>query len=276
MEILWIVIPLLAVIVIYLFLIFPALRRHPDRKILNGMYIAHRGLHSLKPNTPENSLAAFREAVEHNIAIEIDIHITADNEVVVFHDDNLKRMCSLNRVIETMTLAEIKKLRLSDTDEKIPTLKETLMLVDGRVPLMIEFKTISLETCSRLCKKANEILKDYKGKYFIQSFFPFVLYWYRKNRKDIIRGQLSSWYGRGEALKMKLLGKLVFNFIARPDFISYEYMFKNKFGRRLCVFLGAYSVGWVFKSQREVNKYADAYPTRIFENFLPCDNKTEK
>ncbi len=269
MPFLYIAIALIVVIAVYLFLIFPALRRHPDRKLMQNMYIAHRGLHSLKQNTPENSMPAFLEAIENGIAIETDIHITKDDEVVVFHDDTLKRMCGDERKIEDLTLAEIKKLRLLDTDEQIPTLKEVLNFVDGRVPLLIEFKSISLETTRRLCPKANELLKDYKGKYFVQSFFPFVLGWYRKNRKDVIRGQLASAFGKKELLSRRLLGMMVFNFIARPDFVSYEYKYENKLGRRLCALLGAHSAGWTFRDKEVARAYSAIFTTRIFEGFLP-------
>ena len=138
---------------------------------------------------------------------------------------------------------------------------------------MIEFKAVSLKTSERLCPAADEILKNYKGKYFIQSFFPFVLYWYRKKRKDIIRGQLASWYGKGEPIHMKLLGKLCYNFISRPDFVSYDYQYANKLGRRICVLLGAHSAGWTFKSEEAVKASSTVFSTRIFENFLPQTNE---
>ncbi len=274
MEYLWLILIPLAAVTVYLFLIFPAVRKHPDRKLMENMYIAHRGLHSLKPDTPENSMAAFREAIEAGIAIETDIHITADNEVVVFHDDTLKRMCGDEREIEKLTLAEIKKLRLAGTDEKIPTFKEVLDLVDGKVPLLIEFKSISLDTTRRLCPKANELLENYKGKYFVQSFFPFVLGWYRKNRKDVIRGQLASAFNKKDLLSRKLLGMMIFNFIARPDFVSYDYHYENKFGRRLCALLGAHSAGWTFRDKEVARAYSAIFTTRIFEGFLPeTENK---
>ena len=142
----------------WLFLIFPSLRRHPDLELLSGMYIAHRGLHDLLPDTPENSLVAFKEAAALDFAIENDIHVTADGEVVVFHDDTLLRMCGDERTVENCTLEELKKLRLGDTDHTIPTLRECLDAVDGRVPLLIEFKALSIKTAERLCIAADKIL----------------------------------------------------------------------------------------------------------------------
>ena len=91
---------------LYLFCLFPAVRKHPDRALLEGKLIAHRGLHDGK--VPENSLSAFRAAVREGFPIETDLHITADGEVVVFHDDSLARMCGSDRAPEELTLAELK------------------------------------------------------------------------------------------------------------------------------------------------------------------------
>lgn len=262
---------LLALVLLFIFMIFPATRRHPDREIMRGMYIAHRGLHSGDSKVPENSLLSFEKAVEKGFAIETDIHITADNEVIIFHDNTFKRMCGDDRRPEDMTLSEIKKFRLLGTENSVPTLKECLDLVDGRVPLLIEFKTMSPKTCDRLCCAANEILKDYSGKYFVQSFYPFVPNWYKKNRPDIMRGQLSSGYFKEKDIQMKLLSALLYNFIARPDFVAYEHKYKNNIFRCISAFFGAYSVGWTFTSQSEVENAKDKMNTFIFELFIPKD-----
>ena len=160
---------LLLLLALFLFLVFPSLRRHPHRDVLKGAFIAHRGLHDDK--RPENSLSAFRAAAEAGYIIENDIHLTADGEVVVFHDDTLTRMCGVEGRIEEMTLAQLKALRLRDSDEEIPTLQECLDVVDGRVPLLIEFKCQNARTCTPLCEAADKILKEYKGLYFINEFF---------------------------------------------------------------------------------------------------------
>ena len=123
---------------IIVFLIFPSNKNQEDRKILKNSFIAHRGLHNDK--FPENSLSAFENAVKNGFAIENDIHLLADGNVVVFHDDNLKRMCGDDKKINELTLEEVKQYRLKGSDEQIPTLKECLDLVDGKVPLLIEFK----------------------------------------------------------------------------------------------------------------------------------------
>lgn len=259
----------LIILAFFLFLIFPAIRRHPDRKLMQGMNIAHRGLHGIFEDTPENSIPAFKAAIERGLAIETDIHITRDGEVVVFHDDTLKRMCGVSGIIEDKTLEELKELSLSGTQHKIPTFKEALELVDGRVPLLIEFKTKSPKTCGPLCRAANEILKDYKGKYFMQSFYPPAVYWYRRHRKDICRGQLSSGYFEEKGIHMKALSCLLLNFISRPDFVSYEYKFPKHFSLFVCKALGAHLAAWTYTEQAQIDETRQTFSTHIFEGFIP-------
>lgn len=270
MTALYIALSIAAVLLLlYLFLIFPSLRRHPDRTILSGLYIAHRGLHDLFENTPENSLAAFREAVRLGLAIEIDIHLTADGRVVVFHDNDLRRMCGVDGTVEAQTLAQLKTYRLNGTDQRIPTLEECLEVIGGRVPLLIEFKC-GFGNWKALCEAANTILRNYTGHYLVQSFFPLAMWWYRRHRRDICRGQLSSAFP-GEPFLQVLLGKLLFNFLSRPDFVSYDHQFANSFSLKLNVTLGAFPVGWTFTSQADLDADQKRYKTYIFETFLPRD-----
>ncbi len=255
------------ILALFLFLVFPSLRKHPDLEILDNLYIAHRGLHGLSENTPENSLEAYKKAVEFGYAIEIDIHLTKDGEVVVFHDDTLNRVCGVDGKVEEKTLAELKQLRLLGTDCEIPTLQECLDTVNGKVPLLIEFKCVSLK-CDDLCNAANEILSKYNGKYLIQSFYPTVLRWYKKHRKDICRGQLASAF-KGEEFYKKLLGCLIFNVLARPDFVSYEHKYRKNLFRRLVTGLGAFPVGWTFESQKALDEDMSGFKAYIFEVFIP-------
>ncbi len=254
------------VLLLAVFLTAPSLRRHSGKDGINGRYIAHRGLHGA--DTPENSLAAFRAAIKRGYMIENDIHITADNNVVVFHDYNLLRMCGVDKRVEECTLDELKKYNLLGTGEKIPTLEECLREVDGRVPLLIEFKTESFKDCKRLCAAADRLLSNYRGEYYVQSFFPPVLYWYRKNRKSVCRGQLSTPIGNKPFYK-KLMGWLCYNFISRPDFISYDFRGSKNPMLCLAVFLGAVPVCWTVRSDTELEKSRGSFKAYIFENFIP-------
>ena len=131
--------------------------------------------------------------------IEFDIHKTCDGHVVVFHDDTLTRMCGVEGKVEQKTLAELKELRRLGTDQQIPTLEEMLALVDGRVPLLVELKGES--TATGLCPVADAILSQYKGDYIIESFNPLLVRWYRKNRPNVIRGQLFCNLNNGKKVK---------------------------------------------------------------------------
>ncbi len=253
---------------VYLFLVWPALRRHPDRKrLLDGRLIAHRGLHDLHEGEPENSLKAFERAAGAGLAIENDIHLTKDGRVVIFHDDTLERMCGVPGKPEEMTLAELKELRLAGTEERIPTLEECLELVAGRVPLLVEFK-VSGGNEEALCEAAERIFAGYEGDYIIQSFYPKVVAWYRKNRPGIMRGQLAT-VVKGAKFPVSLLPTLVGNVVARPDFVSFDHTHEKYFARRISSFLGAFPVGWTFRTPEEIGRHRRHFRTFIFENMEP-------
>lgn len=148
--------------------------------------IAHRGVHN---DVPENSTAAFQKAIDAGYAIEMDVRFTKDNEVVVFHDANLRRVVGVDKNVIDLTLSELKEYTLEGSSEKILTFKEFLDFVDGRVPVLVEVKDVPQR--NNLPEKTIEILKDYKGEYALQSFNPFYVNKFRKLAPDVLRGQLS-------------------------------------------------------------------------------------
>lgn len=241
-------------------------RREKSNGILKNAYIAHRGLHDGK-SIPENSLGAINLAAKKGVVTEIDIRLSADGEVIVFHDDFADRLCGVHRHPEDMTLAEIKKLRLLGTHERIPTLSECLNVCGGRVPLLIEFKTAA-HNGARLCRAADRILSRYDGEYLVQSFYPSVLLWYRTHRADVPRGQLSSAYD-GKIPRLRTLGALLFRTAANSDFISLEYSWATEAGFALLGKFGVPVIGWTFKSEKSLEKYADFFDGYIFEGFIP-------
>ena len=256
----------------YLILIFltsPAGKQNQDRSLLKGAFIAHRGLHNEKENVPENSLLAFRKAIEKGYPIEMDLRLTKDAQVVVFHDENTKRMCGTDGKIGEMTLEEIQRLRLNGTEERIPTLKECLDLTKGRVFLLLEFK-VSGDGAEALCRAADQVLQDYTGAYLVQSFHPTALSWYRKNRKEICRGQLIP--GKKPKEKKRfcraLLRSQFCHFLSRPDFVSCAYE-SAPLLLRFTSWQGAYLVGWTFRGKNALEKNQGRFDAFIFENFLP-------
>lgn len=256
---------LLIILLILLFLVMPSLRRHPDRKALEGLLIAHRGLHN--DEIPENSIPAFLMAAAKGYAIENDIHVTADGEIVVFHDGTTKRMCGVDRKIEEMTLSEIKQLRLKNTEERIPTLRECLDAVEGRVPLLIEFKCDTAK-CDRLCSAADKILESYNGKYFVQSFNPAIPNWYRKHNPQVLRGQLAMPPNEKKLIKY-IASAFLLNFGARPDFVAYDQTNARGIAFAIQKFLGALPVGWTFRTDKDLKDKKQLFKAYIFENFMP-------
>lgn len=231
---------------------------------LTETYIAHRGL--FNEFCPENSLSAFKNAIEKNYAIEIDVQLLKDGNVIVFHDNNFNRVLEIDKYVSNSTLEEIKKYTFKNSYETIPTLKEVLDLVNGQVPLLIEVKN-SLKV-GELEKKTWEILKDYKGEFAIQSFNPYTLSWFKEHAPNVIRGQLSSFF-KGEKLnfvKKSLLKKLKLNKVSCPHFISYNAEnIPNKYLKKCELPI----LAWTIKSQDEYMKVIKYVDNIIFEGFIP-------
>ena len=132
---------------------------------------AHRGLFDNK-RIVENTINAFKKALIENINIELDIRVTKDRKLVVFHDKNIKRLTGINSKISDLTYKELKNIKLLDTNDTVPLLVDVLSLVKGRVSLLIEIKQ---SLSNRVLKDLDRLLLDYNGKVLLQSFNPFML-----------------------------------------------------------------------------------------------------
>lgn len=265
------VIALAVLLLIYLFLIMPRMRKRPDYTPLLGWHYAHRGLHDNKSDAPENSMKAFRLAVENGYGIELDVQLTKDRIPVVFHDETLNRVCGVKGKVRDFTYDELQQFRLCKSQEQIPLFAEVLKLVDGKVPLIIEIKIH--ENAAEVCETADRLIREYKGPYCIESFHPLAVMWYRKNRPNVIRGQLSSFLGKpgkAEPMHYVLVHYLLTNVLCRPDFIAYEHLHKKNISRVLTRKLfGALSVTWTVKSQEQLDACWKDFDLFIFEGFRP-------
>ena len=183
-------------------------------------------------------------AVDAGYGIELDVQLSADQIPVVFHDATLGRMCGIDRRVNELTFAELRQLSLVNTKEQIPSFQEALALVNGKVPLLVELK-----------------------------IHPAALYWYRKNRPQIFRGQLSTNFNiENHSLSpfQYLFGKMILNFISRPDFISYNLLFQRDISLKLAHGLfHAPCAAWVLRSEKELEQCQKQFCMYIFENFLP-------
>ncbi len=236
-----------------------------DFKELKKHTFAHRGLYG--NGIPENSLSAFKNAIDNGYGSELDIHLTSDGNLAVIHDASLLRTASVELKIEDLTLKDAKKFPLEGSDETIPSLQEVLELYGGKYPLIIELKP-SKNNVEALCKKAYEVLKDYNGSYCIESFDPRCVRCFKKLAPQVVRGQLSQNYFKDKKSSLNPVLKLVMtllltNFLTRPDFIAYRFDDRSFISFKLCTkLLGLQGVGWTITDRKEVEK-------AIFENIIP-------
>ncbi|MGN1148098.1 MAG: glycerophosphodiester phosphodiesterase family protein [Lachnospiraceae bacterium] len=264
---------IIAVVILYLVMIMPRMTHRPDRTPFMGVLYAHRGLHDNASDAPENSMAAFQKAVDAGFGIELDVQLSKDKIPVVFHDFTLKRVCGVEGKVSDYTFEELQQFSLCKSREKIPKFADFLKLVDGRVPLIIEYKIPGGLT--EVCPVADKLLQEYKGVYCIESFNPLGLLWYKKNRKEIMRGQLSdNFIKAGEHEFSKLLyfalHHLLFNFLTKPDFIAYNHHQYKDLSRQLCRYLyGALAAAWTIKTKEELAARKPDFDIFIFDSFIP-------
>ena len=180
----------LAVCIVLLWLFLrPGRYGEAQKQLVYGVNHAHRGLHTKDKTVPENSLPAFRAAAEAGYGVELDIQLSRDGQVVVFHDDTLDRVCGVHGRVDEFTFEELRGMRLCGTQETIPLLTEVFEVMGGRTPMIIELKTGRRN--DELCEKGLALMRAYNGPYCIESFDPRIVRWFRKNAKDVLRGQLS-------------------------------------------------------------------------------------
>ena len=257
---------LILLLCLILFLLFP---EKPSVELASPFlhrYYAHRGLHDLSAGIPENSLPAFQRAVNKGYGIELDVQFSKDRQIVVFHDDTLKRVCGIPKRVDELTYEELQQLHLFDTDERIPLFTDVLSSISGKQPLIVELKRGPHNTS--LCEQTQEILDHYNGPYCIESFDPRIVGWYKEHRPQIFRGQLACSYAataKGTPpIVAFLASNCLLNFISRPHFIAYEENART-FLVKAANFLGAVHVVWTRKQASEPHG-EDAI---IFESYLP-------
>ena len=222
LAIILIVIVVLAIL--YFLMIMPRMAHKPDTACFKEWLYAHRGLHDNATQAPENSMAAFRKAVDAGFGIELD-----------------------------------------------PKFEDVLQMVDGKVPLIVEFKIE--RTDLSLCPIADKMLRAYKGMYCMESFNPLGVQWYRKNHPELVRGQLSDAFlkeGEYVGVLYFVLQNLLLNFVTKPDFVAYNHHYPEILSRKLC--RGLYhntAAAWTIKSQQELDEARKHFDVFIFDSFVP-------
>ena len=231
---------------------------------MNHNIIAHRGYHNSKMNIPENSILAFKRAIRNKYIIELDVHITKDNKIVIFHDFSLKRLFNVNKLVENCTYNELLNYSFPNTNQKIPLLKSVLNIVNGSVPIIIEIKSLSFN--GKLEKELCKIIDNYNGLIYVQSFNILSILWFRINKKKIKRGIIySSLDKKTNILKNNIIKQILFNTILKLDFISCNKDSLNdnyivKLRKKIPIF------SWTIKNREEYDLY------QRFSDKLICDN----
>lgn len=222
---------------------------------------AHRGLFDNK-KIVENTISAFKRALLDNFNIELDIRVTKDNKIVVFHDNNIKRLTGIDKLVKDMTYEELSNFTLLNTTDKIPLLEDVLKLVNGRVTLLIELKE---NFSNNTLKELNKLLLDYNGKVLLQSFNPVII---RKMAYTSLKR-----YKMGILLtndyndfKKALYDVFIYKYLIKQKYISFisspkELIFKVKEVSLKELFI------WTIKTKEEFIKY------KKYSNNLICNEK---
>ena len=265
-----IAIPIVLVVLFALWLFLIAPKNREQMKKYKCLHYAHRGLHNSE--RAENSMSAFKAAVEGGYGIELDIRLSKDGQLVIFHDDTLDRVCGREGKVIDFTAEELAEFKLCGTDDGIPLFSDFLKMVDGRVPLLVEIKedpgvnAVSLAAC--------EMLKGYKGDFIIESFNPLSLRTVKKNYPEVCRGILSHRYYEYEQFKKPLyflLQSLLLNFLCRPAFIAYDHKHARSFAlRSVRKIFKAPTLAWTVRSaEEEKAAIENGFDGIIFENYIP-------
>lgn len=255
------------------------------------------------PLAPENSLAAFAAAAEAGYGIELDVQLTLDNKAVVCHDPDLLRVAGDPRNIRDLTYDELVRIRCSPRRlrcrvspllpgatenpplvttpsqapagyyQHVPLLEDVLRVVDGRVPIIVEFKFENYRTWDdrdeELMQTAAALLDAYQGLYVVESFNPAAMNWYKREHPDVCRGQLAEDTEFTKNPVLWMAGKLMFNEISRPDFVAYDFRNGNGAMLRFVRRMGAMAVAWAVRTSDELAGAQPYFDRFIFEAFVP-------
>ena len=243
---------------------------HPGLADLRGWKYAHRGLHDAEK--PENSMAAFRAALENGYGIELDIHLLKDGNLAVIHDTSLKRTAGADVNITDLTTEELANYHLNGTEETIPTFRQVLELFAGKAPLIVELKAD--DNVEALVDAAVKAMEDYAGVYCMESFDPRCVHVLKKKYPHIIRGQLTEdFFVTGSKLPAPLkwaLKNQVMNIWTLPDFVAYKFRDRKTLSNTLVrKFWGVQGVTWTLNTQEELDTAVAEGWIPIFENFKP-------
>ena len=218
--------------------------------------------------------------MEAGYGIELDLHLTTDGRLVVFHDDTLDRVCGVTGRVDEKSYAELQQLRLLGTEERIPLFSEVLDIVAGKIPMIVEVKY--QKNYPALCEKMMSQLRDYTGLYCVESFHPQVILWMKTHAPAVARGLLSDRYTEGEGNMTRLTPatwasqQLLFNWLTAPDFIAYNYLTAPR-TRTLSLIRKVWHapcVAWTVRDESKEPLALARFDAVIFERYRPAPRIT--
>lgn len=263
-----IVVGVLAALLLTLWLVAPGRIDAAKKQPFQNRNFAHRGLHNQDTSVPENSLAAFKAAGEAGYGVELDVQLSRDGQVVVFHDDELGRVCGVEGNVGDYDWAQLKEMQLCGTDETIPLFTEVLEVLSG-APVIVELKTSSRN--DELCERTLAILRANTGHCCVESFDPFIVGWFRKHAPEILRGQLSNppkYFDTLPKWQALLLGNMLANCVSRPHFVAYDTS-PRPMAVKLCMALHPMSVVWTVHPEDDPPRLERENDAVIFEFYRP-------
>ena len=234
-----------------------------DISWLKARPVAHRGLHDMNEKRWENTIAAFRAAAEHGYSIECDVRRSADGVPVVFHDVELERLTGEDGKIWQRTAAELTALAVGGTEERVPTLDQTLEAVSDRVPMVIEIKGVPGHD-EGLVDEVVKCLGKYKGRVALMSFDHWIIRELGRKAGDIPFGLTADGRSEGQLeAHFSMLGHGI-------SFVSYQVNdLPNGFVSFVRERLSMPVITWTVRDRENAEKtfrYADQM---TFEGFAP-------
>lgn len=229
------------------------------KREVKGLY-THRGYYLKDQSIPENTLESFQKSIDLGYGIELDVQLSKDGVIYVFHDDTLKRLFGGNCKFQDLSSEEIDRLRLNGSI--IPRFSEVLILIDGQVDLIVELKV--RKDYRELCEKVVEYLDFYSGAFLVESFDPRIVAWFRFKKPEYTRGHIIMQAKEFDFPKIAHLWiHLFLNFIMRPDFMAVKKtLLPMGFNVSLFKLLGGKVVSWTIHEEDPVFNDIDA---QIFE-----------
>ena len=240
---------------------------------LTDLPFAHRGLHDADAGVPEHTRAAFEAAIAAGYGIELDVRLSADDAVMVFHDEMLDRVTAVSGPLASRDADELARLSLSGCDETIPTLEEILDLIGGRTPLLVEIKQPGRDVAP-LASATRRALAGYDGRYAVQSFNPLTLAWFRRHAPEVCRGQIATRRSHGDpdqraGLAAFIASHLLTCFLSRPHFIAYDILDLPFWPPRLARGLGWPLLTWTVRTPGQLALAKSCTDNQIFEAVRP-------